>query len=122
MKKIVPLALCAVLMLLLAACRGVAEKPFADVNFVPDYASIKDQSPGHVVLEVDSGTFDEVVQFYRMSLLYVGAQQISLDDTQEGFWMYAGTYGDNNVLNITVRDSGDKIQILVAFVNEMQAP
>jgi hypothetical protein len=120
MKKIIPLCLCAALLLTLASCRGVAEKPFAEISFIPNHAIVKEESPGHVIMEAPAGTFAQTVQFYEMALLFVGAQQIRRDDTSEDYWFYSGSYGDDYVVNISIRDAADKVQILVGYLNEMQ--
>jgi len=122
MKKIIPLCLCAVLALGLAACRGVAEKPF-DVNFfIPRGASVIEQMPGHTVLEIRNNPFELVVESYERALLLAGMQQVELDDTNDAFWTYTGTYEGNLTLKISIRDGDGKVRVLLDYFDEMRKP
>ena len=126
MKKIASLCLLFALALFaLAGCRGVAEKPFAVDDFIPGSASVKEQSPGHAVLELPAteenhaAMFAQTVTFYQEAIAFVGARQVSLDDGSGAYWSYTGTYGeDGRALQISVRDAGTKIQVLVSFLGE----
>ncbi|MDR2687501.1 MAG: hypothetical protein LBB75_07090 [Oscillospiraceae bacterium] len=122
MKKITPLCLCALLVFTLASCRGVAEKPFADVNFIPGYATIISQTPGHVVMEAQGVTLKQVIEFYELAIAYAGAQQLERDDTRDGYWSYTGTYDEGRTLQITIRDTGGTLQILVGHLDEVRNP
>lgn len=122
LKKILPLCLCAALLFGLASCREVAEKPFQDINFIPDYADVKEETAGYILMEVQGYTLEQVIQFYELAILYAGSQQLARDDTQDGYWSYTGTYGEGRTLRITLRDTGEQIQILVGYLEEMQGP
>jgi len=125
MKKIIPLCLCAVLMLTLASCRGVAQQDLKNINFIPDIATIQEQTPGHIFMEAEGATLEQVIQYYELAILYAGARELARDDTQEGFWSYTGIYEErstheNRRLRITLRDMGEKITILVTYLDEMR--
>ena len=122
MKKFLVLCLCAALLFTLASCRDVAEKPFGDVQFIPGAATVIEQSPGHIVMEIADVAFEDVIRFYELAILTAGAQEITRDSTDDGFWSYTGVYGENRVLQITMRDGAEKVQILIGFVDEMKQP
>lgn len=119
MKKLIPIALSVVLLFALAGCRVAS---FDTANFIPPFATVVEQSPGHLVLEAQRRptTFEQAVEFYELPLHFLGAQQVELDDTRDDFWSYTGTYGDGNTIRIIISTTGDFIRILVSFTDEMR--
>jgi len=120
MKRIIPLCLCAVLLLTLASCRGVAERPFAVSDFIPHGATVTDQSAGHAVVELQGVTLEQVVEFYELRLAFVGSEQLRLNDADENFWDYTGTYGEKHVIKITIRATEATVRVLVNYLDEMR--
>jgi len=122
MKKIVPLCLCAVLLFALASCRGVAERPFNASDFISESATVVEQSAAHVILDFYGVTLKAVVDFYELRLAFVGSKQIRLDDTDEKFWDYTGTYGEKHVIKITMRVAEDRIRVMINYLDELGQP
>jgi len=119
MKRIIPLCLCAAMLFCLAACRGVAEKPFDEHYFIPHEAIVLEQSEAHVILEIPGVTLRQAVEYYELALAFVGSEQIRLNDTDEDFWDYTGTYGEKHVVRITMRVMEGKIRVLVNYLDEL---
>ena len=123
MKKLIPLCLCILLMLPLAACRGLALRPFDARDFMPAFAILQEQSAGHLSLDVRATTasFEQIVEFYEDALFRLGAQQRELDDTYDNTWRFVGTYGDDErILQIAITDRGDEfIRVFVGFAGEV---
>jgi len=117
--KIAVLCLCAALLFGLASCRVIQPKDFPDVNFVPPFAEVLEETPSHILMEVSVIPMMQLIQFFELAILYSGSQEMSREDTQEDYWSYTGTYGDNRVLRITMRDAGEIVQIFVRFLDEL---
>jgi len=120
MKRKISLCLCAALLFALASCRGVAERPFKVSDFIPEGATVTDQSAGHAVVELPGVTLQRAVQYYELALAFVGSQQIRLDDADENFWDYTGTYGEKHVVRITMRASEGTVRVLVNYLDEIR--
>jgi hypothetical protein len=118
-QKILSLCLGALLLLSFAACRELVPQPFGHRMFIPGNAIIREQFPGHLVMESPSNSFEPLIEFYEEAIIFLGAVEIERDES-EGFWYYAGTYGEqNNKLQISMRDTGTKVNIVVSFTDEM---
>ena len=123
MKKIISACLCAALLsLALASCRGVAEIPFDVSNFIPEAATVEELSAAHAIYEISGVTLQQTVEYYEVALAFVGSKQLMLNDTSEDFWDYTGTYGEKHVVRITMRATGDKVRVLVNYLDEMRQP
>jgi len=120
MKKIMILCLCAVLLFALAACRGLAVRSFRAENFIPGFANVVEQSPGHLALDTENkaASFEEAVAFYEQALAAIGAQQTRLV-AFDARWDYKGTYGDGKEITVSIADQGSYIYIFVAFLGEI---
>ena len=120
LSRILPLCLCAALLIPLAACRGLAVKPFRAENFIPWFANVREQSPGHLALDTqyNDAAFEEVVAFYEEALAAMEAQQTALDETS-ALWDYRGTYGKDKKIEVTITPVEDYVYIFVAFLDEM---
>ena len=124
MKKFIPLCLCAALLVSLAACRDVVEKPFNVYDFIPATnatvtVTVEEQSEGHALLEIEGSTLQKVVEYYELALAFVHSEQIRLNDADENFWDYTGTYGEKHIVKIAARVNGDSIRVLVNYLDEM---
>ena len=119
MKKILPLCLCAALLIALASCRGVADKPFSVNMFIPGYATVSEQTPVYVAMDTknNSVTIEQAIDFYKDALSQIGAQQTSLEE-HESAWMYEGVYAGEKRITVSIRRTEDYVNIFVSFMDE----
>ncbi|MCL1791689.1 MAG: hypothetical protein FWG40_10170 [Peptococcaceae bacterium] len=99
----------------------VVDTPSRDPQMVKDMtpsgAKIVSDTPKSLVMTSTQSASD-LIAYYESALRKIGATQKSLVDTTKkpyGGWYYAGTYGDNKTITISISDGGSRYWITVTY-------
>lgn len=82
--------------------------------FTPENADVVTDVAGMLILKSDQSLGD-LIAFYQGAAAGLGAVQSSVDDSSAGGWVYNGTYGDNQMLIIELRDSDGGVSAIVTY-------
>jgi len=82
--------------------------------FTPEDAEVYTDVESSLIFK--SGmSMSDMIEFCLAAADEIGAQQVEIDESRAGYWVYTGTYGENLTLSVELRDDGDSVSALVEY-------
>jgi len=82
--------------------------------FTPDGAEVYTDVESELILKSEM-SMPDMIAFCLAAADEIGAEQIEIDESRAGLWVYSGIYGENLTLTIDLRDDGNSVNMLITY-------